>query len=248
MASTQPKPYLREAKFPQDFDEILEVSRRAFQTDPPFLFCSNVKEVPETGLLKEEDNKRLVIFLAFFLRCCVDIKARITVVVYPEEGGKERIAAAACWMPPKKRIASYQVGRLIRGGVTGLFKAWGPTGIHRMTTQYTDISHKSLQKVLKKRVDDTWYLNMVMTHPDYQGRGCLSMIVREQFKLVPEATYCLEASTPKSRNQYAHFGFEVHGAFTLGKGKVGADGLPAKGAAATGMEISPMIKRPPSSK
>jgi GNAT superfamily N-acetyltransferase len=78
-----------------------------------------------------------------------------------------------------------------------------------MTTLYLDVAHKSLQKVLKKRVDDTWHLNMVMTHPDYQGRGCLSMIVREQYKFAPDATFTLEASSPKSRNQYAHLGFEV---------------------------------------
>jgi hypothetical protein len=80
--------------------------------------------------LKEEDDKRLRVLLTFFLRCCIDIKARITVVVFPEEGGKERIAAAAYWMPPKKRLALTQVGRLLRSGVTGFLKAWGTTGTH----------------------------------------------------------------------------------------------------------------------
>ena len=40
-----PKPFLREAKFPEDFDAILEVSRKAFQLDPAVMFWGNVKEV-----------------------------------------------------------------------------------------------------------------------------------------------------------------------------------------------------------
>ena len=84
-----PKPYLREAKFPEDFDAILEVSRKAFQLDPVFVFWGNVTEVRSlfchherirrvadsnlcarqitpTGL-KEEDDKRLLTFLSFLL-------------------------------------------------------------------------------------------------------------------------------------------------------------------------------------
>jgi hypothetical protein len=149
-----PKPFLREAKFPEDFDAILEVSRKAFQLDPALMFWGNVKEVrlqhehrgavliftscawkiSPTGLT-EEDDKRLLTFLSFLLRCCIDLKARITVVVHPDEEGAEKIASAAYWMPPKKRIQVHHVRRLIRAGVVPLFRAWGFTGF--------DVSEKS---------------------------------------------------------------------------------------------------------
>ncbi|KAJ2913486.1 hypothetical protein MD484_g6935, partial [Candolleomyces efflorescens] len=209
------KPFLREAKFPEDFDAILEVSRKAFQLDPAVMFWGNVKEITPTGLT-EEDDKRLLTFLSFLLRCCIDYKARITVVVYPEGEGAGKIVSAAYWMPPKKRIQLYHVRRLIRAGFFPLFRAWGLTGFDRVNAQHIDVAHKAFQDAFKKRgfrsssVDSTaWHLALVMTDPEYQGRGFLSMIVREQFEFDSDGIYLLEATTLKSRDQYAHLGFET---------------------------------------
>ena len=78
--------------------------------------------------MKEEDDQRLRVFLTFLLRVCIDIKARITVVVHPVEGGGEKIVSAAYWMPPKKRVQVHHVRRMIRAGFVPLFRAWGFTG------------------------------------------------------------------------------------------------------------------------
>lgn len=39
--------------------------------------------------------------------------------------------------------------------------------------------------------------------------GFLSMLVREGFAHAPDATFYLEASTPKARDRYQHLGFNV---------------------------------------
>lgn len=84
-------------------------------------------------------------------------------------------------------------------------------------------------------VDDTWYLQMVGTDPEYQGRGVfstfepnqmvfhvnphinissifeglMSLLVRDAFAYDPQSTFTLEATTAKSRDQYKHLGFEA---------------------------------------
>lgn len=69
------------------------------------------------------------------------------------------------------------------------------------------------------------------------------MLVREHYRLYPEDIITIEATTPKVKDQYAHLGFEkLEDEFYLGKGKIGTDGLPKKGEAATGTPVFPMIK------
>lgn len=47
------------------------------------------------------------------------------------------------------------------------------------------------------------------TENSYLWEGMMSQLVREAFAHAPEATFTLEATTPKSRDQYLHLGFEV---------------------------------------
>lgn len=106
-----------------------------------------------------------------------------------------------------------------------------------------------------------------MTDPAYQGRsqliaippkehaklisrlsaGFMTMLVKEQFEFEPNAIYILEATTQKSMGQYGHLGFDLQTTFVLGRGKAGANGLPAKGEDAVGMEVFPMIRVSPAS-
>ncbi|KAF5334873.1 hypothetical protein D9611_009997 [Ephemerocybe angulata] len=240
--------YLREAKLPEDFEGIVDVGAKAFALDPVFMFWGNVMEITDTGL-KPENDQNLRVFMTFLLKTCIDMKARFTVICDP--AANDKVVSAAYWVPPNERIALYQVGRLLRCGAIGFIKAWGIRGIDRITTQYLDKCHHSFQAEFKKRglkrsVDDTWYLNLAMTDPAYQGKGLMSLLVREMFALNPEGIYTIEATTPKVKDQYAHLGFELISTFTLGKGVAGEDGLPKQGEEATGMPVSPMIRWPAS--
>ena len=51
---------------------------------------------------------------------------------------------------------------------------------------------------------------MVMVDPAEQKKGHLSRIWKEALERYPDATFTLDATTPKSKAQYAHLGFEVN--------------------------------------
>lgn len=94
-------------------------------------------------------------------------------------------------------------------------------------------------------------------------QGIMSLIVREAFEHAPHATYILEGTTTKSRDQYIHLGFEVLLRFSFilpenlnvkflgyknltpikfGAGKADARGIAASGKDAVGVEIWGMAK------
>jgi len=98
------------------------------------------------------------------------------------------------------------------------------------------------EKKLSGSPDDSWYLQLAGVDPEFQGKGYMSMLLREAFEYAPNAVFSLEASTPRSRDVYKNFGFEVVREVIVAKGKVDASGVVASGGAATGFPIYPMIK------
>jgi hypothetical protein len=86
------------------------------------------------------------------------------------------------------------------------------------------------------------------------------MLLEEAFQHAPDAVFTLEANTPRARDVYKRYGFEViHpflfpikilrvaqvvGEVTIGKGKVDELGVASSGTAATGFPMYPMIKVP----
>ncbi|KAF6750410.1 hypothetical protein DFP72DRAFT_991670 [Ephemerocybe angulata] len=161
---------------------------------------------------------------------------RTIVVAVPSSDGSEKIASCTCWLPPNKRVKKHQFLKLANDGAVPLLTAWGVRG----TTADCKLQSRGFEK---KDVDTrAWYLLLAMTDPDFQGRGYLSMLMRDQFAHAPGQNYILETTTEKAKNQYTHFGFEVKETFYVGKGKVGMDGLPASEEAATGAKAYPMVK------
>lgn len=107
----------------------------------------------------------------------------------------------------------------------------------RIVFEYQDTAESTMHKLFKEKEikaspDDSWYLQMIFTDAEYQGKGnyslrsadnssgitiylspfpegLMSQLVREAFAHSPEDIFTLEATTPKSRDQYAHLGFEV---------------------------------------
>ncbi|KAJ6554908.1 hypothetical protein DFH09DRAFT_1085176 [Mycena vulgaris] len=66
------------------------------------------------------------------------------------------------------------------------------------------------------------------------SEGYMTMLLREGFQHAPDTVFVLEATTPRSRDIYMHFGFEVVGEVTVGKGAVDAQGIRTSGMAAIG--------------
>ncbi|KAG2005565.1 hypothetical protein CC2G_001960 [Coprinopsis cinerea AmutBmut pab1-1] len=255
------KPYVRVAE-PEDFEQIVEVAHNAFVHDPVELYFGNVKEITADGLLPH-DSTNLRVWVSYLYKLCMAIGGRVTVVVDPSlpkvpgpkgEGEREKVCAAAYWLPPKKRISVFDVRLLVKCGLMETWKGWGLSGVYRAGFEYLSKSEKVMKKVyrakgVKKSVEDSWYLLHMMTDPVFQGKGYMSMIIREALEHAPDAIFAHEATTAKSRDQYVHLGYELVGSFKIGKGKVGPDGLPAKGKGkeeASGVEAYAMLKLPPS--
>ncbi|KAF9472681.1 hypothetical protein BDN70DRAFT_818299 [Pholiota conissans] len=247
-------PYVRIATL-EDVEGIVDVMCQAFKHDPVLNYLSNApKLLDETSDPKHHNHRR--IFLRFLLKASFLVDGRITVVVDPnassanEGAPRERIVAAAYWLPPNKRLAVWMIPTIVRAGALAVVKVWGLKPkllFQRMIFDYQETSHGQLhhafkRKGTKKSIDDTWYLQMVGTDPEYQGRGLMSLLFREAYTHDPKSTYTLEATTSKSRDQYAHLGFEDCISINFGRGKADAQGLTAKGEKAVGLEIYGMIK------
>lgn len=113
-------------------------------------------------------------------------------------------------------------------------------------------------------IENSWYLVMTGTDTSHQGRGCLSLLVREAFAHAPNDIFTLEATSAKSRDQYIHLGYEVcllissdylkpcvrrsliilqqPVPITLGKGRVNEQGIKERGEKAVGIELYSLAK------
>ncbi|CAA7262255.1 unnamed protein product [Cyclocybe aegerita] len=244
MAETT-KPYVRVATL-DDLDEFVQVANRAFLHDPAFNYSANLQKLIDPKVDADESRRRGDLHL-FLAKSCFLAGGRVTVVVDPESNG--RIAAGALWMPPRKRLAIWQLYLLFKAGFGRVLQHWKLTGFLRMIIEYHDGAEKKMkrcfqEKGVKEPPEDAWYVQQIFTDPDYQGRGLMSTLMREAFANAPEATFCLEASTAKSRDQYAHLGFENPIPIPMGVGKCNTSGLRATGKDATGVEIYAMGRWP----
>ncbi|KAJ3514271.1 hypothetical protein NLJ89_g2463 [Agrocybe chaxingu] len=239
------KPYVRVATL-DDLDEFVKVANRAFLHDPAFNYTGNLKTLIDPEVDGEEYRRRGNLHL-FLAKSCFLAGGRVTVVVDPENNG--RIAAGALWLPPRKRLAVSQLHLLFKAGFGLILKQWKLTGFQRMVIEYHEGSEKKLKRCFKEKgakesPEDAWYVQQIFTDPEYQGKGLMSTLMREAFANAPEATFCLEASTAKSRDQYARLGFENPIPIPMGVGKCNSSGLRATGKDAAGVEIYAMGRWP----
>ncbi|KDR78236.1 hypothetical protein GALMADRAFT_245316 [Galerina marginata CBS 339.88] len=212
-SATRATPYVKLATL-ADLEELVDVAFRAFIHDPVMNYFGNVKKMLEEGVdLKACRDRRM--FYAFLIRACFLVGGRVTVVMGRAEGSTEdRILAGALWLPPRRRLAAWMVPTVLRAGVVSVLKGWGLTGFIRIVLDYQITCERTMHelfkvKAKKKSPEDSWYLQLTFTDPDYRGRGFMSLLVRDAFAHAPNDTFTLEATTDKSRDQYTHLGFEV---------------------------------------
>ncbi|TFK50596.1 hypothetical protein OE88DRAFT_1736106 [Heliocybe sulcata] len=244
-ASSTNKPYVRLLKT-SEIASVVTVNRKAFINDPLFNYFGSIK-APLSNDIDSTERRNLETFLKFLTKVSLRCGGRSTVVAAPNPDGSERICAATVWMPPHKRVTLMKLWAIFRSGAGGIEKAWGPKGIMRMAVEFPDTSHAAQKEAFKakgirKHPDSSWYLLLACTDPDEQGKGYLSMLVREGFAHAPGAIFTLEASTVNSRDRYAHLGFELHKSIKLGAGKCDESGYVAKGPDADGVTAYAMIK------
>jgi GNAT superfamily N-acetyltransferase len=112
----------------------------------------------------------------------------------------DRIAGAACWMPPEKnRITRLDGLRLLPGMVAACGRE-----LTRLGAVIPAIDHVHPK-------ERHWYLAMVAVRPEWRGRGFGAALLR------PVLDRCdadgvpayLEATSPRNRTLYERHGFEV---------------------------------------
>lgn len=124
----------------------------------------------------------------------------------------EDASAVAAWLPPDE--ASMSLGRLIRCGFGSAPFTLGPRGLIRM------ISALSVAEKFHKQVKGPhWYLFGIGTHPDWQGQGFGSALVKIGTSRADEANLAcyLETMTESNVEFYGKHGFEVIGEAPAGE-------------------------------
>ncbi|KAH9993719.1 hypothetical protein BJV74DRAFT_884319 [Russula compacta] len=161
-----------------------------------------------------------------------------------EEKEKERIVGGAMWLRPGTSMDPSPL-TFVRISPWRSLWNWGIGGFKRTTVEYAPKVEKIIDKEFAarglKRLD-SWHLFEIAIDPTCEGKGYCSLLVRDGLKRAAGKPVHLEATTPRSRDVYAHFGFELNEERRFGVGSVDEMGIAAKGKAAIGWPIFIMTK------
>ncbi|KAF7793537.1 hypothetical protein EIP86_004651 [Pleurotus ostreatoroseus] len=250
MASPTPPstgPYVRVAES-HEFDEAAQILARAFARDPAMNWYGGVKEIfPPHADIRDYNAlpprakatlKGLHTFQSALVRATILSGGFITVAVIPNEMNgdevgedgrtkKETIAGVTLWLKPGQTM-DFPVMTIMRSGILK---------IQRVLLDFSPAVERSLVKSFKAhdmdRVD-SWHLLEMVVDPEHEGKGLCGLMMRDGFERTAPKPVHLEATTPRTREIYAHYGFEVDEEHQFGMGSVDVNGIVAKGAAATG--------------
>ncbi|KAK7438758.1 hypothetical protein VKT23_017889 [Stygiomarasmius scandens] len=232
-----------------DLDELAAMNQKAFINSPPQTFFANLRSPLTIDARDKKPRNNQTQFLKFLIRRSFSLDARITVVIVTDsDSGKDKIVASTIWRPPITPGSKKNPSMLsaIRLGLLGIVANWGLSVMGRIS-EMVQASESVFDEEYKTRKiagspESSWYLQLAGTDPAYQGKGYMSMLLREAFHHAPNSVFTLEATTPRSRDMYQHFGFKVIKEVTVARGKVDSSGLVASGDSTTGFPIYPMIK------
>ncbi|KZV77435.1 hypothetical protein PENSPDRAFT_858 [Peniophora sp. CONT] len=229
-----------------DLEELSHVLARSYARDPFDNWVKGAKHMISSANTRDPGELKALEHMRYFqwsLTRLFLFCGEIDVVVVPIEG-KEKIVAVTSWVEPGK-TADPNPLHMLRMRIFRIWRAWGLKPLQRMLLDFiprTDKVKKAAFQARGKEIKNAWYLAVVATDPDHEGHGYTSMMVRARFKTIGSLPIQLEASNPKARDIYAHYGFELIEAVIMGKGKVDSDGLIAHGEKATGVPSFVMVK------
>ncbi|KAK0222528.1 hypothetical protein EDD85DRAFT_258835 [Armillaria nabsnona] len=233
----------------EDVESATTVLTRAFLNDPALNWFGCVKkqnaatDIDSSVPGVQQTIKNLRRFQRFMVTVTMLVGGVVTLAVVPSQGdGKEEeVVGVAVWLQPGQ-TSDIPLGKLwCMVSAEGL----GNPGLKRIFLDFTPPVEKTLSKAFEARnMDrhDSWRLLLFVVDPDWQGKGVSSVLMKDCFARAKPKPIHLEASSPKSRDIYAHFGFEVNDEHLFGKGQVDRHGLSAKGAEATGLSEWVMTK------
>ncbi|KAJ3901399.1 hypothetical protein F5879DRAFT_992002 [Lentinula edodes] len=174
---------------------------------------------------------------------------------------KEMIIGVTLWLKPGQSLDLGILDIIRSGGLKALW-GWGfmglkvtstPNGIFILSSlidsTFIDILHQrvfldftpAVERSLKKgfhsrNLDrlDSWHLLEMVVDPEFEGMGICSLMMKDGFTRTTPKPVHLEATKARTRDIYAHFGFEVDEEHQFGVGSVDENGIRARGEKATG--------------
>jgi len=233
------KEFIRTAA-PSDFARIVEVGVSSLNGDPvaTYFGCTTPAS--------------LKTYVEFILNLAHSVGGVIDVTTVSEnEADEGEIISAAIWLPPKKRINTFNVYKLLTSGCIGLTSALGTQGVTRLGWEYpTKISESWMQPDLYLVSEgpswsqaDTWYLRLAFTANKYQKQGIMINMINQRLEAHPDSTFTLEATSPKSQHFFhACFGFQMMNRSTMGKGHVNESG--EEQIRGHGVDVYSMLRKP----
>ncbi|VDB86618.1 unnamed protein product [Peniophora sp. CBMAI 1063] len=229
-----------------DLEDLSFMLARSFARDTSYNWIKGATHTissantQDPGELEALEQMR---FLQWSLACLYLVCGQIDLVVVTIEG-REKIVACTCWVEPGKETDPGFRG-LFRLRLFRIWRAWGLRPFKRMVLEFVPQVEKVEKQAFStrgKNMKDAWHLGIVSTDPDHEGHGYVSMMLRNRFETIGPHPVYLEASSPRSRDVYAHFGFQLIEPVLLGAGKVDSEGLIATGEKATGVQNFIMVK------
>jgi len=248
--------YVREAK-PSEFPALAAVYARAFARDPMMNWLGKVRTLVPADHKGDDDEdarvRRTLAGLRHFQLVVLKMgKFLGPTFVVVEKGGngegegeeQERIVGGALWLKPGADMNPSPLA-LIRVSPWKSIRSWGLGALKRIMFDFTpkaDKLHDNAFAARGMKRLDSWHLLEIAIDPTCEGKGYCSLLMRDGFQRVSGKPIYLESTTSRSRDIYAHLGFEVDKEHRFGVGSVDEMGIAAKGEAAVGWSCFIMTK------
>ncbi len=103
--------------------------------------------------------------------------------------------------------------RAIRTGGIGLYRVAGPDVVREMLELESFVASKRAECVS----EPYWYLGSLAVHPDYQGKGLASRLIRPVLEMCTSQNRLCVLDTQNERlvQMYKHYGFDTVDSFML---------------------------------
>jgi GNAT superfamily N-acetyltransferase len=222
------------------------VLARAFQNDAIFTYFMN--KLPNTSRPKTLKTLVRMILTSSTLKHATIYESG-SLKPHEEENPKNtepKFECVAVFVPPGEQATDLSLHAwfvLIRHGALSLIRRIGFRGMSRMLVEFQQAAGQAKKKAFPNG-EQYYYLFIVGTDPEHQGKGLCAATIKEHQKVAQEKKLpiWLEASNKGAMTVYTKVGFKaIGGDYVVGKGKCDAKGEKAKGAEAVGVEFFPMV-------
>ncbi|KIW88169.1 uncharacterized protein Z519_11280 [Cladophialophora bantiana CBS 173.52] len=131
------------------------------------------------------------------------------------------IGAVLLWLPPKKRMGTFDLLKLWRSGFLGLMLPWhyGLTGFYRIQLVFEENIHKMWTRTLPDlpphgfKEDECGFVQMIASNPKYAGKRYASALlnykIEQHFAEFPDRPVILDTTTTQGIRAYEKLGFKL---------------------------------------